>query len=751
MKARSTPFLPDPSQVCAAAGSRLLGLLGSVVSLVTFACTLTLPMPALAAGAPAMLLSAPPAAALRSIPKARVQERWIARGKDVGVNFQYLDPQSSAMADAVMVALFDGRFVTLDLQDVEQRGPGDYTWHGTVRGQPASQAVLTVAQGRISGSITVSDAAARSVQVFQIQTAADGSHQLREVNQAQFPPDHPPGAENGHLPPAAKPLSMPLEKARTHRGSTSTTSTTSTTASTTSTVTTAADSGDTIDVMVVYSNQTATAAGAGIGTQIQQAVDAANQAYANSGITTRLRLVHFGQVNYNESGDFYTDLNRLTSLSDGYMDEVGPMRDTYGADVVSLFVENSQYCGLSWVGPSAAYALSVVNRSCATGNYSFAHEVGHNFGALHDPYVDSSTSPYAYGHGYVNTTGGWRTVMAYNNACAAAGTSCTRVPYFSNPNLTYGSPASPLGTTSTSNNTQVLNQNAYTLANFRATAGSCSFALSPTSVSVAAGTSTGSVSVTAATSCAWNTAANAAWLSVLSTSGTAGSGTLNYSVAANTGPARTGTITVGGQAFAVAQADGCTYVLSPASATLDSSGGTASVTLATGAGCAWTASSSASWLGVSSATSGSGNATITYTASANTGATRTANLSIGAATFILTESAASTSVSAAVPSLSATSITFGPVKVGKKSAAQSVTLANSGSASLGLSSLAQSGTNPGDFLRGGTCAAGLTLAPGQTCTIQYVFAPTGTGTRTASLAVTTTAGTVTLQLSGRGK
>ena len=123
------------------------------------------------------------------------------------------------------------------------------------------------------------------------------------------------------------------------------------------------------------------------------------------------------------------------------MDNVATLRNTYGADLVSLFVENPQYCGLAWVGPSADYAYSVVNRGCASGNYSFAHELAHNFGALHDPYVDPSTSPYAYGHGLTDPAEGWRTVMAYNNACAAAGTSCVRIPFFSNPSLTYGSPA----------------------------------------------------------------------------------------------------------------------------------------------------------------------------------------------------------------------------------------------------------------------------------------------------------------------
>ena len=146
-------------------------------------------------------------------------------------------------------------------------------------------------------------------------------------------------------------------------------------------------------------------------------------------------------MNYDDSGDFPTDLDRLTNAGDGYMDNVQALRNTYGADLVSLFVESAQYCGYGWIGPDPNYAFSVINRGCASGNYSYPHELGHNFGARHDTYVDSSTTPYAYGHGWVDVGERWRDVMAYNNACAAVGVSCTRIPYFSNPNQTYGSPA----------------------------------------------------------------------------------------------------------------------------------------------------------------------------------------------------------------------------------------------------------------------------------------------------------------------
>lgn len=83
--------------------------------------------------------------------------------------------------------------------------------------------------------------------------------------------------------------------------------------------------------------------------------------------------------------------------------------------------------------------------------------------------------------------------------------------------------------------------------------GACTFSIAPTSQAFAAAGGTGSVGVTTAAGCNWTAVSNAAWITITSGSGGSGNGTVNYSVAANAGSARTGTMTIAGQTFTVNQ------------------------------------------------------------------------------------------------------------------------------------------------------------------------------------------------------
>lgn len=93
-----------------------------------------------------------------------------------------------------------------------------------------------------------------------------------------------------------------------------------------------------------------------------------------------------------------------------------------------------------------------------------------------------------------------------------------------------------------------------------------------------------------------------------------------------------------------------------------------------------------------------------------------------------------TGSSAAAVTLSPTSLTFAPQTVGTTSAALPVTLTNSGSATLNITSIAVTGANLTDFAQTNTC--GTSVAAGASCTISVTFTPTATGTRSASVTIT---------------
>jgi len=111
----------------------------------------------------------------------------------------------------------------------------------------------------------------------------------------------------------------------------------------------------------------------------------------------------------------------------------------------------------------------------------------------------------------------------------------------------------------------------------------------------------------------------------------------------------------------------------------------------------------------------------------------------------------SVTVSNAPPvlSLSTSSLSFGSQAVGNASAAQVVTLSNSGGA-LSISSIAVTGTNAGDFSQSNTC--GSSVAGGANCTISVTFKPTAAGSRSAAVSITdnATGSPQTVSLSGTG-
>ena len=107
--------------------------------------------------------------------------------------------------------------------------------------------------------------------------------------------------------------------------------------------------------------------------------------------------------------------------------------------------------------------------------------------------------------------------------------------------------------------------------------------------------------------------------------------------------------------------------------------------------------------------------------------------------------------SSPVAGVSPSSLAFGSEPMAMTSAAQTVTLSNTGSAALSITSIAVTGANAGDFTEvADTC--GISLGAGGSCTISIAFTPSVTSAESASLTITDNASgsPQTVGLSGTG-
>lgn len=340
-------------------------------------------------------------------------------------------PNVNALGDAsTQIALPDARVLDFKKSNIETRTANDYTWFGALSGTPG-QATLVVRDGNITGSIR------EDRQLYRIEPVGNGMHALIKIDETRFPPEHPPSFKDLEKRGAAG--------AAASRGDSAT-----------------LDGPVGITVLVAYTTAARTAV-PDIAATILLAVAEANQSYLNSGVNIRLSMVDTFEVPYSESGKSYD-----TILADMVaMGTINTRRNSSGADMAVMIINQSDYCGMAdAIRATAATAYAVVHYDCATGYYSFAHELGHLQGARHDPPNDPSIAPFAYGHGMQHAgPSNWRTIMAYN--CTP---SCPRLQYWSSPHVNYAGVA--MGTAASNDNARVLNETASTVAGFRSVSAS---------------------------------------------------------------------------------------------------------------------------------------------------------------------------------------------------------------------------------------------------------------------------------------
>lgn len=333
------------------------------------------------------------------------------------------DAQSS-----IQIALPKDGAIDLAPQRIDSRSDGSFTWYGTAQaaGATTGTAALVVRDASVTGAVQV------GTDVYSIRPLGGGMHAMSRLDPGKLPEEEPKSFHERAIRDREGAAHRDLNDAVAGPAE--------------------------IDVLVVYTPALERKV-ADVPSLAELAIAWANRSYENSAVQVRLRGVGVERVDFVES-DFDLDIDRLTKPGDGHLDGVHARRDALGADVVVLLVDNAQYCGIaSEIDAPADRAFAIVHHSCAAEYLSFAHEIGHLQGARHDRCVDPTDSPYPYGHCIANGT--WRTVMAYANCC----NGCKRIPYWSNPDVSYQGVA--MGTKERENNARVLNETAVRVSAYR--------------------------------------------------------------------------------------------------------------------------------------------------------------------------------------------------------------------------------------------------------------------------------------------
>mgnify|MGYP002651275370 CR=1 FL=1 len=324
----------------------------------------------------------------------------------------------------IEIPLFDGKLHTAVRTEMEDRGEDGAAWRGKFENSE-DDVVITFHKGRLAGLIY------NGKTVYELVPKGN-EHILMEIDQDLFPSCG--GA------PAAEP--EPAANAFKAAGN-------------------AVDSGDRIDVLIVYTAAVKNSLGgtAQAQTFAQQSIDSTNTTYLNSKIRQRVRLAAAVETSIVELGTLGAELSAIRADA-----AINALREEHKADLVALISNSVDNCGIGYLMNSATgnqgSGFTVSSRTCAVGNLTFAHELGHNMGSHHNPENGGTTIyPFAFGH-YIN--GVYRTVMSYTNPCTAG---CPKRPYFSNPAISSG--GYPTGILNERDNARSINLTADVVASYR--------------------------------------------------------------------------------------------------------------------------------------------------------------------------------------------------------------------------------------------------------------------------------------------
>lgn len=370
------------------------------------------------------------------------------QAKRVAINWDVL---KNGRSQNITINLFDGRQITASRDRLDpSTAANGYVWVGHVQGEPHSALTLSVVDGVLVGSIMLDGNEQYSIKYNE------GAQILRQVNSSALTAVEGADTVEISIPPESPSSEAAL-----------------------------CEDGSRIDILVAYTAAARIQEGgsAAIEAMINQRISDMNTANSHSGLAFTYNLVHVMQTNYAETGNVQTDLPRLRSTTDGYLDDVAAARETHLADMVSLLIAQSTVnnsCGIGYVmgylstsfGDSAVNvaALDYIGPQYYCSDLTLAHEFGHNMGNLHNRENNTLNPILPYAYGYRPASNNFRTIMSYN--CPGG---CPQINYWSDPGITYAGEAVGIDHNSnpgsSADNARSMAQTAFYIANFRENCG----------------------------------------------------------------------------------------------------------------------------------------------------------------------------------------------------------------------------------------------------------------------------------------
>jgi len=235
----------------------------------------------------------------------------IARSRTVTIDLQPIrdsvshDAGGTGQGSNFLLNLFEDKVFVAIGKRIEKQPDASLIWLGHIHGEQGSSVAIALEGNALAASVRLLNG-----EHFYVKGVGGQTHQIEQL-------DHTVGGGYS-CNPIVTPTNMLLQRS----------------------LSAPLKSGESvIDLLIVYTDDARVAQcddEVSLRASILLAVAESNMALENSQVSYRFRLVHMAEVSYVETGDSHTDIERLRSGTDGYLDEVHDLRDAHGADLAQL-------------------------------------------------------------------------------------------------------------------------------------------------------------------------------------------------------------------------------------------------------------------------------------------------------------------------------------------------------------------------------------------------------------------------------